>query len=89
MVEMRGFRFTGDISNGDEVEIAAHSAQHGRVLRVRQVTNLTSSAVIKTSYGRGRRTLAAMSKILVALIILAVVVGAGLYIIERVAASHG
>jgi TolA-binding protein len=80
MVEMRGYRFTGDISNGDEVDIAAHSAQPGRVLRVRQLTNLTSSAVIKTSYGRGRRTLAATSKILVSLIILAAVIGVGIYI---------
>jgi hypothetical protein len=89
MVEMRGFRFTGDISNGDEVEIAAHSARPGRVLRVRQLTNLTTNAAIKTSYGRGRRTLAATSKILVALIILSAVIGVGIYIIEQVSAAQG
>jgi len=89
MVEMRGYRFTGDISNGDEVEIATHNAHPGRVFRVRRLTNLTTNAAIKTSYGRGRRTLAAISKMLSALIVLAVVIGIAIYIIERVSAAHG
>ena len=36
MVEMRGFRFRGDISNGDIVDIVATDYNPGRVLKVRR-----------------------------------------------------
>lgn len=81
MIEMRGFRFRGDISNGDVVDIAG-DASPGRVLRVRQLLNLTTDAEIKTSYGRGPRILAAAAKIGVALIFLAVVIRIASLIIQ-------
>jgi tetratricopeptide (TPR) repeat protein len=82
MIEMRGFRFRGDISNGDIVDIITRDASPGQVLKVRRLLNLTTNAELTTSYGRGPRTLATAAKIAVVLIVLAVVIGIAALIIH-------
>ncbi len=82
MIEMRGFRFRGDISNGDIVDIITRDASPGQVLKVRRLLNLTTNAEITTSYGRGPRTLATAAKIAVALIALAAVISIAALIIH-------
>ena len=84
MVEMRGFRFRGDISNGDVVDIATRGSGPGQVLRVRRLYNLTTNAPVTTSYGRGPRTLAAAAKIAAALLVLAVMISIAVLVIHSV-----
>jgi tetratricopeptide (TPR) repeat protein len=85
MVEMRGFRFRGDISNGDVVDIAVSGARAGEVLKVRRLLNLTTNAEIRTSYGRSSRTLAAALKIILALAVLAAFITFAAFFIHHVA----
>ena len=89
MVEMRGFRFRGDISNGDIVDIVATDASPGQVLKVRRLVNLTTNAEITTSYGRGPRTLAVVSKTAGRAIILAVAVIIIIFVIHLIQSANG
>ena len=45
-IEMRGSRFTGSIDEGDKVEIQG-KWQEGKVMQVKEVTNLTTGVTIK------------------------------------------
>ena len=89
MVEMRGFRFRGDISNGDIVDIVATDASPGQVLKVRRLVNLTTNAEITTSYGRGPRTLAVVSKTAGRAISLAVAVIIIIFVIHLIQSANG
>lgn len=72
-VEMRGFRMYGAIADGDEVAIPEHAASASGLIRTHRLHNYTSGSDVRASFGRGRRVVAAASKIIIALLILAAI----------------
>ena len=63
---MRGYRFSGDLTNGDEVSIPARRLRSGEILRVKRFMNLTTGATVSCSYGRVSRLFGTLGRVLVA-----------------------
>ena len=84
LVEMRAFRFTGDVSNGDIVDIPAQTVAPGQVAKVQHLFNRTTNAEITASFARGPRTAAAGAKITGRLAIVIAFLGGVSYVLNYV-----
>ncbi|MBW5425936.1 hypothetical protein GKQ77_30985 [Streptomyces sp. BG9H] len=75
-MEMRGFSFSGSVSNGDEVRL--HGRWRDGTLRADELTNLTTHARVRAKAYRSLRVLAIVLAVLVGLFVIGMFVSVGI-----------